>query len=37
MAPDMNARWQDQNVVKKDGRWSVDGYASADIINAEVI
>lgn len=23
--PDLNMRWQDQNVVKKDGQWTVDG------------
>lgn len=28
MARDLNLdmRWQDQNVVKKDGQWTVDGY-----------
>lgn len=23
---DSTLRWQDQNVVKKDGQWTVDGY-----------
>lgn len=23
---DLNLRWEDQNVVKKDGFWTVDGF-----------
>lgn len=26
---DLNLRWEDQNVVKKDGQWTVDGCVSA--------
>jgi hypothetical protein len=25
---DLNLRWQDQNVIKKDGEWTVDGCAA---------
>lgn len=32
MAPalDMTMRWQDQNVVKVNGFWTVDGYVAPD-------
>ncbi|KAM5349653.1 hypothetical protein ACJ41O_006158 [Fusarium nematophilum] len=28
---DFNLRWQDQNVVKKDGQWTVDGRPTVDV------
>ncbi|KAM0542642.1 hypothetical protein ACHAPJ_012721 [Fusarium lateritium] len=33
---DMNLRWQDQNVVKKDGQWTVDGRPTVGVAVSHV-
>ncbi|KAK2668949.1 Cupin 1 [Fusarium oxysporum f. sp. vasinfectum] len=33
---DMNLRWQDQNVVKKDGQWTVDGRPTPGVAVSHV-
>ncbi|KAH6988284.1 hypothetical protein BKA56DRAFT_578595 [Ilyonectria sp. MPI-CAGE-AT-0026] len=28
---DLNLQWQDQNVVKKDGQWTIDGRPTVSV------